>query len=140
GIMRVSANGGKPEVIVTAKANERAHGPQMLPDGKTVLFTLAVGITGSERWDKAQIVAQSLKTGERKTLVEGGSDARYLPTGHLVYALGGVLFAIPFDAARLQVSGGPVPIIEGVRRAGGGTGTAHFSVSPTGSLVYIPGP
>jgi serine/threonine-protein kinase len=82
-----------------------------------------------------------LRSGERKTLIEGGSDARYLPTGHLVYALGGTLFAVPFDLRRLEVTGGPVPIVEGVKRgitrAGG---IAQFSVSSTGSLVYIPGP
>jgi len=140
GIMRVAANGGKPELVIATKDDEQAHGPQMLPDGRTVLFTLAVGTT-PDRWDKAHIVVQSLKTGERKTLVEGGSDARYLPTGHIVYALSGVLFAIPFDAGRLQVSGGPVPVIEGVRRSGGATtGTSHFSVSTNGSIVYVPGP
>ena len=55
-------------------------------------------------------MAQSLRTGERTLLVEGGSDARYIPTGHLVYALGSVLFAVPFDVDRLEVSGGPVPL------------------------------
>src|SRR5205814_7009585 len=60
--------------------------------------------------------------------------------GHLVYALGGVLFAVPFNLPRLAVTGGPVPIVEGVRRSTGATGTAHFSVSSTGSLVFVPGP
>ena len=138
GIMRVSPDGGKPEVVVSVKSGEWADGPHMLPDGQTVLFTLAEG-AGDERWDKARIVVQSLKSGERKTLIEGGSDARYLPTGHLVYARGGVLFAIPFDLRRLQVSGGPVPIVEGVRRAVA-TGTAQFSVAANGSLIYVPGP
>ena len=83
--MRVSANGGKPELLVSVKSGELAHGPQMLPGGQVVLFTLATG-TGAA-WDKAQIVAQLLRSGERKTLVEGGSDARFLPPGHIVYAL-----------------------------------------------------
>ena len=43
GIMRVSANGGKPEHLVSVKDGEAAHGPQMLPDGQAVLFTLATG-------------------------------------------------------------------------------------------------
>jgi serine/threonine-protein kinase len=137
GIMRVSASGGTPETIISVKAGEFAHGPQMLPDGQTVLFTLATSATD---WDKARIVVQSLKSGERKTLIEGGSDARYLPTGHIVYALGGVVFALPFDVRRLQVSGGPVPVVEGVRRAGATTGTAQFSTAANGSLVFVPGP
>ena len=138
--MKVSQNGGKPELLVSVNGDELAHGPQVLPDGQTVLFTLAKG-TSSDRWDKGHIVVQSLRSGERKTLIEGGSDARYLPTGHLVYALGGVLFAVPFDLTRLEVKGGPIPIVEGVRRAiGAATGAAQFSFSDTGSLTYVPGP
>ncbi len=136
GIMRVSANGGTPERLVAVSRGELAHGPQMLP-GQAVLFTLADGPTA---WDKAQVVVQWLKTGERRTLLSGGADARYVPTGHLVYALGGVVFAVRFDPRRLTVVGGPAPIIEGVARAAGPTGTAQFSSSDNGSLVYIPGP
>jgi len=148
GIMRVADGGGKPEVIIRVKSGEVAHGPQMLPDGQTVLFTVATS-TDSNRWDKGLIVVQSLKSGERKTVIEGGSDARYLPTGHIVYALGGVIFAVPFDLRRLEVTGGPVPIVEGVRRTPGplgggqlnaGTGTAQFSTAANGSLVFLAGP
>ena len=142
GIMRTPASGGKPEILVRVDNGEIAHGPQMLPDGRTVLFTLATG-TSTDRWDKAKIVAQSSRSGERKTLVESGSDGRYLPTGHIVYAFGGTLFAVPFDPRRLEVTGGPVPIVEGVLRANTPevqTGVAHFSVSHTGSLIYVPGP
>jgi serine/threonine-protein kinase len=140
GIVRLSDNGGTPEVIVTINPDEVAHGPQMLPGGKAVLFTLAKA-RGDERWETADIVVQPLPAGPRKTIVHGGTDARYLSTGHLVYALSGVVFAVPLDLQRLQVSGGAVPIIEGVRRAPvNATGAAQFSVSANGSLVYMPGP
>jgi eukaryotic-like serine/threonine-protein kinase len=84
-----------------------------------------------------------LDSDDRKTLIDGGSDGRFLPTGHIVYALGGTLLAVPFDVRRLEVRGGPVPILEGVRR--GNTpeinpGVAHFSVSNRGTLIYVPGP
>jgi len=139
GIMRVSANGGTPEVLVSVKDGEHAYGPQMLSDGETVLFTVATGTAG-ERWDKAQIVTQSLRSGERRILVDGGSDGRYVPTGHLVYAIGGIVFAVPMDLRRLEVTGGPVPIVEGVRRSSGNiTGAALFDFSNTGSLMYVPG-
>jgi Tol biopolymer transport system component len=142
GIMRVPANGGKAELVVGLKPEELAYGPQMLPDGTTVLFTLANFTHGGpDRWDRAQVVVQSIRTGERRTLVDGGSDARYLPTGHIVYALAGTVFAMPFDSRRLEVSGGPTPIIEGVRRSVNSIfGTAQFSVSNSGSLIYVPGP
>src|SRR5262245_51060060 len=141
GILSVSENGGKPETVVSVKADEFAHGPQLLPGGKAILFTLANG-TSSDRWDKAQIVVQSLKSGERKTVWEGGSDGRYVPTGHIVYASGSTLLSIPFDVQNLTSTGGPVPVIEGVLRApnaAGTTGAAHFGFSENGSIVYIPG-
>jgi len=138
GIVRVSANGGKPETIITVKQNEIAHGPQMLPGGDAVLFTLATGNT-ADRWNKAKIVVQSLKSGQRKVVIDAGSDARYIPTGHLIYALSGTLLAIPFDVKSLTGTGGSVPIVEGVQTAGGNTGTAQFSISENGSLIYIVG-
>jgi hypothetical protein len=137
--MRVAAKGGKPEAIITVKAGESAHGPQALPDGQSVLFTVASATGSAERWDKANIVVENLKSHQRKTLIEGGSDGRYVPTGHIVYALAGNLLAVPFDLKKLEVLGGPVPIVEGVRAAGANTGSAHFSFSDTGALVYIPG-
>ena len=141
GIMRVSANGGTPELVVPTEAPEQVHGPQMLPGGEWVLFTLT-SASGAARWDEAQSVAQSLESGERKILWEGGSDARYLPTGHLVYALEDVLFALPFDLASLEVSGGPVPMVEGVRRTenpSSFTASANYGFSDGGTLIYIPG-
>src|SRR5262245_3385274 len=120
--------------------HEQADGPQLLPGGTHVLFTIATG-TARDRWDHAQIVAHSLTTGERKTLLGGGSGARYVPTGHLVYAVGGALFARAFDAAHLEVKGTAVPVVVGVGRAVGGvTGVAQFSVSDGGTLAYVAGP
>ena len=143
GVMRVSANGGTPEQLVTVGSDELAAHPQMLPGTEVVLFTLASAqATGQDRWDTARIVAQTLDSDERKTIVEGGSHARYLATGHLVYALGGTLFAVPFDDRRLEVTGGAVPVVEGVRRSsnfGLATGAAFYGVSSTGSLVFVPG-
>ena len=69
GIMRVSESGGKPELLVSLKNDEVASGPQMLPGGKAVLFTLATG-TGEGIFEKAQIVVQILKSGERKLLLD----------------------------------------------------------------------
>ena len=139
GIMRVSPNGGTPEKLISVQDDEVAHGPEILPDGHSVLMTLTRG-TGPDRWNKGRIVVQSLTSGERKTLVDGGSDARYSRTGHLVYALGGIAFAVPFDLRRLQTTGAPVPVVEGVRRSGTATGAAQLSFSSSGSLMYIPGP
>ena len=118
GVLRVSPDGGKPEVLVKlTDAEGLVHGPRLLPDGRALLFTLAPGgAVAADRWDRAKIVVQSLETGERKTLIEAGTDARYVPTGHLVYMVGGVLYAVAFDASARALKGGPVPVVKGVRR------------------------
>jgi hypothetical protein len=85
-------------------------------------------------------VAQSLATGERKVIVAGGSDGRYLSSGHIIYARGGNIMAVPFDEKKLETKGSPVPVIEGVWRASSGqTGAAHLTVADTGALAFIPG-
>jgi serine/threonine-protein kinase len=139
GIVRVPANGGAPETIVTVEPGELAHGPQILPDGDHVLFTLAKGFEES-RWDQARIVAQSLRTGARTVIINGGSDARYLPTGHLVYALGTDLMAVPFDERSSTVAGGPVTVVEGIARSLAVNSAAMFvSASPSGTMAYLGG-
>ena len=139
GIMRVSANGGKVETVVPINGREELYGPQLLPDGDTLLFT--VGARAMPSWDQARLVAQSLKTGQRTTLVEGATSGRLVASGHLLFGRGGVLFAAPFDRQTLTVGGEPVAVIEGLRRsAPGTTGTVHYAVSPTGTLIYLPGP
>jgi Tol biopolymer transport system component len=130
GIMRVSANGENLEVLVKQTELYLVH-PQILPDKKTLLFTHIMP-------DKSQIVVQSLKTGERKVLIEGGGTARYLPTGHLVYMIPNNLFAIPFDLSRLEVAGSPVPMVVGVYQPSHNN-APQFAVSNSGTLVYMPG-
>jgi Tol biopolymer transport system component len=137
GILRVSAKGGKPETIISVKSSELAYGPQLLPDGKSILFTLAKN-TGGNPWENAQIVVQSLNSEQRKIILDGGSDARYLPTGHIIYEHGGNLLAVPFNLRTLDV-GTPIAVVEGVARAlSFQTGAAQFSVSDSGSLIYVP--
>jgi Tol biopolymer transport system component len=141
GIIRCSPNGGAPERLATVDPGEQAHGPQLLSDGSALLFTIAKAANGVTRWDTARIVMQTLKSGKRETVVNGGSDGRYLTTGHLLYVVGGVVLAAAFNPERPGVIGTRVPVIEGVRRPlAGNTGAAQFDVSPTGTLAYVPGP
>jgi eukaryotic-like serine/threonine-protein kinase len=144
GIWRVSAAGGTPEHTVKIQAGELAYGPRMLPTGDTLMFTLvnrSSMLGQSTAWDQAEVILQSLATGERKTLVRG-SDARILPTGHLVYALDTVVYASPFDLRTREVTGAPVPVIERaqrmVRGGGGQGGSANYDVSLQGTLAYVP--
>lgn len=140
GILKVSQNSGLATTVASVENGQEAHGPQVLPGGKMLLFTLAEG-TARDRWDTADIVVQPLNgRGERKKLLKG-SDARYVRSGHLVYAVSGRLFAVAFDLEQLKTIGSIVPVVEGVSRgAGGVTGAANFSVSDDGLMVYVPGP
>jgi len=68
--------------------------PSMLPGGGAVLFTIAPsdGIT-----DNSQVAVLDLTTGQRKTLIRGGSHAQYVDPGYVVYAVAGSLRAVRFD-------------------------------------------
>ena len=141
GVVRCAANGGKPEQLITVAKEELAHGPQILPGGEWVLMTLAKEADGSDRWDKASVVAHSLRSRERRTLIPGASDARFLSTGHLVYMVGGRLYAVGFDPAQATTSGEAVLVVDGVRRsAGAASANAQISISESGDALYIPGP
>ncbi|MCH6554813.1 MAG: PD40 domain-containing protein [Acidobacteria bacterium] len=141
GLSRIPATGGTPEEITTRSEGERSHRwPHFLPNGKAVLF-IAQGAGAS--YDDATIEAVVLATGERKVLHEGGTYPRYLPsgsTGHLVYVREATLFAVPFDPDRVEVTGQPAPVLEGVASLGApANGGAQYAFSPTGTLVYLAG-
>jgi Tol biopolymer transport system component len=138
GVLRVPAKGGTPETIVQAKTGEIVHGPQMLPGGDAVLFTLGDERVAQGGWDQARIVVQNLKSGDRKTVVAAGHDARYVTGGYLTYVLGGQLMAVRFDAQRLETSGMPVALADKVQTSAT-TGTSQFAVAANGSLAYVSG-
>jgi serine/threonine-protein kinase len=152
GIVASSASGGSPEVWVPTEPPEIPNNPQILDDGNLVLFSVASSMS-LDRWDNADIVIFSRKTGTRKILHHGGSDARYVPTGHLVFLQGNTLFAVPFDLKREEITGSPVRIVEGVlhavtrmpavmpSRPGPNAwpfGVGQFDFSRNGTFVYAP--
>ncbi len=125
GILRVPPGGGTPEFLIEGASAFVA--PQILPGGRAVLFTDAAARPG-------KVVAQALGSGERRELF-AGSAGRYLRTGHIVYASGNTLLAVPFDPGRLEITGEPVSVIEGVYNTAG----PLFAVSEAGTLAYAPG-
>jgi serine/threonine-protein kinase len=166
GLFSVPAVGGEPKVLTKPDA---AHGeqdhlfPSLLPGGRTVLFTISAVNSGNGTpggLDNAQVAVLDLQTGQRKTLVRGGSDAEYVDPstgsgpapsagsgqassagsgepGYLVYASAGALRAVRFDPARLEVLSDPVPVVEQVTTLQ--TGAADYRISRQGTLVYVPG-
>ncbi len=85
-----------------------------------------------------QLAVLHLDTGEVTRLDLAGVSPHYVSTGHLVYAAeDGSVRAVPFDATLLEVTGSPVPLIEGVVVKD--SGAAEFSISDNGRLVYALG-
>jgi serine/threonine-protein kinase len=141
GLSRIPSAGGGPQPITTTGPGDPTHRwPQILPGARAVLFT---GRTPSINiYEDASVEAVVLETGERKTLWRGGYFGRFLPTkgtrGHLAFISRGVLFAVPFDAQRLQIEGTPVPVIQDVG-SDPGSAAGRFAFSDTGILLYRTG-
>jgi Tol biopolymer transport system component len=139
GVARVPAAGGEPKELVAidfAKGERNHKYPHALPGGKAVLFTTVT--SDSATYDDARIVVFSTQTGRKTILVEGGTCPRFSPSGHLLYARDGKIFAVRFDIDRLETKGQAVPVLEGVHMSRN-TGVANYDVSATGDLVYVPG-
>jgi len=136
GLWRVRADGGGAEMLTrpdTASGEKTHRVPFVLPGGRAVLFV--VGSSRITSFDDARIEVLRLDDRSRHRLVEGGTSPQYLPTGHLVYQRGGQLLAMPFDIERLEVSGIPVAVAEGVDYFPP-AGTSYHTVSANGTLFY----
>jgi serine/threonine protein kinase/Tol biopolymer transport system component len=135
-LQQVPEAGGTPQLLTRLEKRDNSHRwPEFLPGGKAILF--AASATTSN-WANAQVAVQSLGTGERRDLIQGGTNPRYAASGHLVYAQGGSLMAVPLDPQRFAVTGPSVPVVERVLQSTV-SGVAQYNFSSTGSLVYIPG-
>jgi Tol biopolymer transport system component len=135
-LQQTSDAGGTPQPLTrTEKGEVSQRWPEFLLGGKAVLFA-ASPTTGN--WINAQVAAQSVGTGKRVNLIQGGTNPRYAPSGHPVYAQGGNLMAMPFDPQQLRATGGAVPVVEGVLQSPS-SGAAQYGFSATGSLVYVSG-
>ena len=137
GLSLVSANGGVPEELATGSSDEEFHlSPQFLPGGSAILFA-AWSWSGARR-----IVVYSLDSGEQRVLVErtGFADANRprFASGHIVFGQGRSLWAIPFDVDRLETTGDPFFVLEGVQPIS--NMTPQFDVAKDGTLVYLAGP
>jgi tRNA A-37 threonylcarbamoyl transferase component Bud32 len=139
GIVRISDKGGAIEQVteLDLSKGERTHRfADLLPGGQALLYT--AGFDGISSYDDARIDVWDFKSRSAKTLIVGGTNATYSPSGHIVYARAGKLLAVPFDTARNEVTGAPVDVLDGVMTSGD-TGSAEFSISRRGDLAYVPG-
>jgi serine/threonine-protein kinase len=131
GLLRIPAAGGKPQVLGAPEAGRQYWYPQVLPGGRTVLFTSSQPIP-----DAGDVLALDLATGMTQMVIRDGVAGRYVPTGHLVFLRGGDLWAVPFNLQRLAISGDPVVVEQGIRVELGGA--VQFALADEGTLAYIP--
>jgi serine/threonine protein kinase len=133
GMQRVSAAGGSPTLVLklddSRKEAVQAY-PSFLPDGRHFLYQSWNG-----SGDETNIFVASLDGGERKPLMKNDSNAAYVAPGYLLFARNTTLMAQSFDAAKLQLSGEPFPVVEQVAFSVA-SGYSNFSVSDNGTLVY----
>ena len=137
-VSEVSSGGGAPRTLTTLDqpaAEVSQLWPQWLPGSKAVLFTSSG--QGSQ-FEDADIVAYTISSRQRKTLLHGGYFARYVRSGHILYMHEGTLFLVPFDPRSLEVTGTPVPVHDGIS-ANPGDGSAQFSFSESGTMAYVAG-
>ena len=136
--------GGAPAAVTKVGEAEVRHMlPWPLPDGRTLLYTVR---KRNFSWGDEEVVAETLSTGQRTVVLRDAADARYVPTGHLVFMRRGQLFAVPFDAERLATRGPEVPVLDTVAQAvtdghwDNVTGAGQFAVAATGTLAWVAGP
>ena len=133
GLWQVSTDGGSPTQLTTPDASQAELGhwwPQLLPDQETVLFTAF-----STPIERSRIMAYSLRTGQQTEVMAGGYYGRYVTTGHLLFARGQSVLAVPFDVGRLETIGSAVPVLDDVKLTFF-DGEAGFTVSEGGTLVF----
>jgi serine/threonine-protein kinase len=139
GIQEVSEDGGAPRTITTpdADAGEKTRRfGDPIPGSDAIVFML--GTTELSSYDDARIALFLPETGETRVLVDGGTSPRWVPTGHIVFARGGRLMAIRFDRRTLEVVGAPYPVLDDIVTSDG-YGSAQYSFSDHGTLVYVRG-
>jgi len=139
GLWSVPSTGGAPQLLLDtnlAKEQNIYRDPQVLPNGKGILFT--IGTARISSFDDALIAVLEPGAKEPRIVAQGGTSARYLPTGHLVYVRNGTVLAVRFDLSHLQTIGTPVPVLNDVAVHPGG-GNAQYSVADDGTLAYLSG-
>jgi eukaryotic-like serine/threonine-protein kinase len=137
GIYAVPAAGGVAKKVTPQETSAEGRvqlWPSLLPDDSGLIFTTWTG----KSFNDARIDSFTFKTGTRKRLLDGGTCARYVDGGHLLFARNATLYAAPFDLGNLTVKGSAIPVLEGVMM-GAANGNADYVLSADGTLVYNPG-
>ena len=135
GLRRIPADGGTAEELTAPRSEngELQHAfPQFLPGGDRILFSVLT----KDGWLPAVLTLQTREWQVLRRGAPGYTPVHFAASGHLVYAQAtGGLVAVPFDPARGELTGSPMPLLESIDMIGGGS---TFALSTTGTLVYLP--
>jgi len=136
-LFQVSAGGGEAVALTSPGPDEQDHlWPSHLEGEDAVVFVITP--SGGTPLADGQLAVLDLESGDIVRLGVQGTSPQYVSTGHLLYvASDGSLRAVPFDPRSREVTGSPVPLVEGI--ASGQSGAANYSVSRAGRLVYAEG-
>jgi|KBSSwiStaDraftv2_1062776.scaffolds.fasta_scaffold05980_3 serine/threonine-protein kinase len=132
GLFQVPAGGGKTDRAIPPDVNSSQRWPQVLAGHKALLYTSNSPAEGQ------RLMVRRFPDGPSKVLQSNAAYGRYLGDGQLIFLRGITLFAAPFDVNALEITGAPVPILEGIANVAQNNG-AQFAVSASGALVYVPG-
>jgi Tol biopolymer transport system component/predicted Ser/Thr protein kinase len=133
GVMKVSAAGGTPSLLTKVDASRGeadVRYPSFLPDGRRFLYVRYPGAAAGT-YVESQDAGPEQQDSKRLLAAHG----IYAPTpgpgpGHILFLQNGTLMAQAFDAARMELKGDPVPIVQQV---------ANFTTSANGVLAYSGG-
>jgi serine/threonine-protein kinase len=131
-IWRVSAAGGESERLYENDIRQsRGFGePSMIPGTNKLLCGSRTGVGGS-----GELAIFDVETREMTPLEMQGTNPRYLPSGHLLFAQTNRVFIAPFDIDEMKITGQAVPVLE---RAWVDQGHVQAAFADNGTVVYIP--
>jgi Tol biopolymer transport system component len=130
---QISASGGQSERRMPREPLANGRWPSFLPGGEHLLYTMS---DAGGDYENGRVAIRSLKTGETKIVLDGATYGRYA-SGHLFYLHSQTLYAIPFDARALKVTGSPITVTSDIDSYFS-LGLAHYAVSSDGQVFYIP--
>jgi len=140
GLILVPTEGQRSEPVTVAEPNRSKNEtslrwPHILPGGKAAIITVeTVDIITS--YDEAKLAWLDLKSGKYHYLknIQGTYPRYHEASGHLIYASGGQILAVPLDLEKKVVLGQPTQIDDVLQIA---HGSAHFDIAEDGTLIYI---
>jgi Tol biopolymer transport system component len=136
GIHRISSKGGDVEPVMVADHDARESAmwyPEPLPGGEALLLSVTWKSDYRARW----LAVYSFASGEVQPVIRDAMYGCYAPTGHLVFAMDGGLYAMAFDAITLEATGDWVEVSE-PGMVVNDRNPYEWAFAHDGTLVYAP--